>query len=451
MPKRRTFRVVAALLASASSFSFCLADEPLTSTDVSQAVTAADNPGKTQQATATDKALALFEQRVKEDPRDFLSYTIIGQLYMRKARETGTPPLYKRAEAAFRRALELKADHTPALIQLAAARSAQHQFAEALQLAQQAYEKAPGHVDALAIIVDASLEIGNYQQAEQTLRRLQHKRPDDPRVLARLAQWAELQGDSAQAVQLVQRAAAQVEADGERGEEAAWYHARLGALFFHTGRLDDAAAHFEAALKKFADYHIALAGLGNVRAAQDRGDEAITLYKQVVTSVPQPSVFAKLGDLYVEAGRQEEAEEQYRQVEDLCTQPGLNQHLYRRELANFYADHDRKLEVALELITQDVKERQDVHGYGILAWVLYKNTQLKQAAEAITMAMKLGTQEAAFFSYAGMIYARIGQQDQARQYLEQALALGPYLVPDEAKQVLRELSASDQPPKSEEH
>jgi Flp pilus assembly protein TadD len=43
----------------------------------------------------------------------------------------------------------------------------------------------------------------------------------------------------------------------------------------------------------------------------------------------------------------------------------------------------------------------------------------------MTEAMRLGTQDPMLYYHAGMIYHRLGRQDQARLYLEHALALNP--------------------------
>jgi hypothetical protein len=48
-------------------------------------------------AAATHKAIHQFEARVAETPRDYLSYTILGQLQGRLARETGNLDAYRRA------------------------------------------------------------------------------------------------------------------------------------------------------------------------------------------------------------------------------------------------------------------------------------------------------------------------------------------------------------------
>jgi tetratricopeptide (TPR) repeat protein len=100
--------------------------------------------------------------------------------------------------------------------------------------------------------------------------------------------------------------------------------------------------------------------------------------------------------------------------------------LYNRELAYFYADHDRKLPEALDLATQELEIRQDIYAYDVLAWALYKNDQPQEALTAVTEALKLGTQDARLFFHAGMIHHRLTAHEKARDYLQRALATNPH-------------------------
>ena len=80
-----------------------------------------------------------------------------------------------------------------------------------------------------------------------------------------------------------------------------------------------------------------------MRAAQQRYPEAVDLYRKAIAIVPLPDYAAALGDVYTKLGRPEDAQKQYDLVEYIGYLNTLNKVLYNRELAYFYADHDRKL------------------------------------------------------------------------------------------------------------
>ncbi|HKY55076.1 MAG TPA: tetratricopeptide repeat protein [Anaerolineales bacterium] len=370
-------------------------------------------------------AIQSFESRVRQHPKDAVSYTLLGELYIRQARETGDVAGYQRAELALNKALELLPGYSPAGSALASVYYAQHEFEQALDLAGRVYESNPKNASALVIMGDAYLSLGNYQKAEEIYQQLGEIDAAPP-MLARLAHLAELNGNPDEALQLMRRAAANaLHSEGTR-ENVAWYLLRVADVYFNMGKIDEAGDYYEASLRVFDDYHLALAGLGKVRAAEGKYDEAIAHYKRAVEIVPQPEFLAALGDLYLITGQPEEAQFQYDTVELIGKLAALNQQIYNRQLANFYSDHDLKLDEALELALAELESRKDIYGYDAAAWAYYKNGNYKAAQSLMDQAMALGTRDALLFYHAGMIAQARADNEQARNLLQQALTINPH-------------------------
>jgi tetratricopeptide (TPR) repeat protein len=157
-----------------------------------------------------------------------------------------------------------------------------------------------------------------------------------------------------------------------------------------------------------------------------------------------PEYAAALGDVYTRLGRTAEAGKQYALVEYIGRLSALNRTVYNRELALFYADHDRHLPQALELARKELEARRDIYSYDVLAWALYKNGRAREAQVAMTEALRLGTLDARLFFHAGMIHRALGEHDRAREALSRALALNPHfhlLHAQVARSVLAELQA----------
>ena len=396
------------------------------------------------QAPSTEAAIDFFADRVRKDPRDSVSLTLLGQLHARRARETGDIASYERAEFALSEALELLPTYTPAAEALAEVYYAEHRFADALELAGTVYRTSPGATQALATMGDASLALGRYRQASKAYHALANTALTPP-ALARLAHVAWLHGDTERAIGLMDRAALGSIRSGQIGEPAAWYQIRLGDLNFGIGRLETAYEHYEAALGLFEGYYLALAGMGRVRAAQGRMEEAIDQYERAVAIVPQPELVAALGDQHALTGRPDLAEQQYATVEAIGALAASNRQVFNRQLALFYADHDRYLEDALELAMTEIDVRKDVFGHDALAWALFKNGRYRDAARAIDAAMRLGTRDPALLYHAGMIYGALGRTDRAMELLEAALTLNPNFSPLQAavaRSTLAELVAA---------
>jgi len=386
---------------------------------------------------STNEAIEFFQARIKKNPQDYVSLRYLGEMYERKAREAGDPALFERAEAALRKSLEMFPNSPRAQASLAAVLCSRHKFAEGLEIARKLVAKDPKDIDALTTLADALMELGRYDEAEVSFKELYRRFPL-PEVLARLANLAESRGETEEAKKMMLKAEEQArQAEGPKA--AAWYHARLGDMAFEAGQIEEAATLYESVPQGTDPYHDATAGLGRVRAAQGRLEEAIDLYKRAIAIGPDPQMLVALGDLYIRAEKPDKAQPLF----DQLVQKTKDSTEYRRVLAMFYADHNRDLSRALELARLDVAERQDVHGHDALAWVLYKNDHAEEAAKSIAEALKLGTKDAKIFYHAGLIYLRVGDKDKARQSLQKALDLNPYFSPPQAQHARQTVAELD--------
>lgn len=384
----------------------------------------------------TDEAIAFFRNRVEKNPEDYISLRYLGELYERKARESGDHAQFQLAETALRKSVALYPNYPRAQASLAAVLCSRHKFAEGLEIAQKLVAKNPKDADARASLGDALLELGRYPEAEAAYRELLRLAPY-PEVTARLANLAELRGQSDEALRLM-RSALESVTKTRLPKEAGWYHARLGEILFNAGRYDEAARQYEAVPAGIDAFHDATFGLGRVRFAQGRGNEALQLFKQAVAIGPDIHMLASLGDLYARTGDTAHAEETYARLESVA--PSQAEH--SRDLAYFYADHDRKLSAALELATKEFSARQDIFTRDALAWASFKNGRLEQAAKVMDEALALGANDARIYYHAGKIQQALGANEKAKKYLEKALSLNPYfsiLQADDARSTLAAL------------
>ncbi len=376
--------------------------------------------------SAADNHIAYYERLLRRNPTEARTYYRLGDAFIRKARETGDVAYFLRAEAALRKSLELAPRQAGALRHLAYVFYSRHEFEEAAAQATQAIALDPHDGDAYGILGDAHLEVGRYDAAEAAYRSMMAE-GDGLYALARLAGLKSLRGDAHGAIADLQRALATARGDPSYpAESVAWTAWQLGAEHFAIGNVDAAQASYLAALKTHPEYYRALGGLAQVRAAQARYDDAIALYKRALAVIPLPEYAAALGDVYARLGKTDDARKSYQLVEYIGHVNALNRVLYNRELAYFYADHDRQLSRALELARLELTVRKDVYAHDVLAWTLYKNGQTTEALASMTEALKLGTKDAKLFFHAGLIHRAAGHVDVARDYLRRALATNPH-------------------------
>lgn len=375
----------------------------------------------------TDEAIRRFEQRVAENPRDFISRTLLGQLRMRRARETGDFENYLHAEADFRAALKARDDYAPAKIQLAAVHLARHRFSDALALAREACAMDPLDLAALALIADASLALGDYDAAEKACAEL-GKASDQPAALARLAALAQIRGDNARAIALLLRAAADAAENGAHPAEAAWYRVQAGELYFRTGRFEEARAQYDAALELAPDHWSTTEHLAELRAAEGKFEEAIALYEKVIARTQRPELQQALGDLYVFMQKPREAKPWHDKALAAYRASADNGEAhYLHHLATLYCDTPERTVEALEWARKDFALRQDVHGCAGLARALYRAGKHAEALETIRRALAPGIQDAHLFQQAAMISMAAGEPAEARRFFEKSAAINPRL------------------------
>src|SRR5262245_14410973 len=375
--------------------------------------------------TKTDQQISYYQQLLRRNPRSANAYLGLGDALIRKARETGDPSYFSRAEDALKKNLQIAPQNASALRHLAYVYYSRHEFAPAALYARKAIEGDTEDSDAYGVLGDSLLEVGRYAEAQAAY---DYMIEIDKSLYSysRLAGLKSVRGDSAGAIADLERAISAGKAANQPAESIAWAEWQLAAEQFALGNLQGAEAYYQRSLETYPNYYRALAGLAQVRAAQKRYSEAIDLYRKAIAILPMPEYSAALGDVYEKIGQNEQARRQHELVEYIGRLNDINQQLYNRELAYFYADHNLKPKEALELAQRELDYRRDVYAYDAVAWNLFRNGELDAARAAIDQALRLGTKDAKLFFHAGMIYFSLDEKDRAKEFLGRALAINPY-------------------------
>lgn len=376
-------------------------------------------------AFLTDQQIRSAEAQAAKHPSVAALRHRVARLYIQKARENGDASYFARAEKLLTASLQQHPDNVEALGLQAWLALFQHDFRAAVGWAEQARRKRPNESWNYGVLSDAYLEMGDYNKAVLYAQKMVDLRPDQGSY-SRAAHLRSLHGDLNGAIDLWTLA---IRAGTDKGEYTAWCKVELGDEYFNHGKIDKADEAYRSALDSFPGYHRAQAGLAKVREAHRQWSEAANLYQKAIDVIPYPQYVSALGDVYREMGRPDQAEEQYQLLEHIAKLDRINQILFNRDLALFYADHGRRPDEALRLAQKELEVRQDIYTYDILAWVSYRNGHYAEAQQAVAAAMKLGTQDARIFFHAGMIAHALGHRKEAKTYLSQALSLNPSFHP----------------------
>lgn len=387
--------------------------------------------------------MAFHEKRLKETPRSAMELNFLAENFNQLGRETGDIADTFRAEQLARRSLKVRTYHNDsAYYALALSLFTQHRFHESLEIGKHLAAQSPDDLHAAYLIAENQTELGDYVEAEKTMKGV-HPHLDDPFGMVLRARLLEMNGQSDAARTQLERArdAAAQNIDIPR-ENLAWFCMRVGDLQAARGRMELAEQSYREALALFPNDQRTLTALTRLSAA--RGDWAATLTwgQQAANIVPTPEVIALLGDAYRTQGKMKEADAQYALLETMHRLDRAQGGVYDRQRALYLADHDRGLDEALLLARKELKARHDIYAYDTLAWVCCKKGLYAEAGKAIDVALAHNRQDAKILYHAGIIAAKRGDKANAKLYLTQALAINAYflpLAPAQARTVLTAL------------
>lgn len=368
-----------------------------------------------------DLEIIAWNRALTADPASALALAQLAGLHLQRARETGDDSDYLKAEEYARRSLALRVNrNAKSYVTLATTLVAEHRFAEAEDVAEQALAYDPGLPQYAALLAEIRLELGDYRGARplfDSLRRFQSSLSIAPRV----ARWAELSGDTDYAYTILRRSAKAADARQDiPNEQLAWFHYRLADFEMRRGRFNRAKSEYDRGLAiEPADYRI-LGGLARLSLMQDDPERAIAYAERALALKIDPATLGILADAWLMKGDSAVAEENIAAMEAAVRgQPGG----YHRAWSLFLLDHGRRLAEVNANARSELATRKDIYGYDILAWSYYRLARYDEAAYNMRLALQLGTRDPMLYYHAGMIEKALNHRKEARSFLSAALRI----------------------------
>jgi tetratricopeptide (TPR) repeat protein len=339
-------------------------------------------------ASGLQERINEMEQRLHDHPGDVRAAVLLADALLRLARATSDGRPTNRASQVLKTVLTEDPVQYEALRMLGAIDLSQHHFRDALDVGMRARDIRPDDAWNYGVMGDALTELGEYDKALEMLDKMMALRPS-PAAYARASYARELHGDLQGALQAMELAA---EATPPQDLEAqAWYAAHLGELYLKMDRFDEADRSYRQALFVYPNYPYAVIGQAKLKVGRGDHSGALALYLDQMKRTPTLDLAARIGDLYAEAGKPEESERYYQLAEDIAG-PAIAQ--TEANLALFLADHDRKLNKAVEIAEAVAATRQDIFTEEALAWAYFKIGRLNEAMAASSRALRTGSRDA---------------------------------------------------------
>jgi len=225
---------------------------------------------------------------------------------------------------------------------------------------------------------------------------------------------------------------------GGEDESRAWVRTQAALLSWHEGRLAEADAELDRALRDHPEHPAALAARGRVALSRRDFRAAASWLERSYARAPLAETAWLLGDAREALGDAEGA----RRARDEVVRVGRLSD--RRTLALFYATRHVEPAEAVRLAEAERAARDDVYSEDALAWALYRAGRLAEAGEAARKATRLGTRDARLLWHAGAIRVALGERRAGLALVRRALTLNPEFDLAGAAEA-RRLLAGDQP------
>jgi len=372
-----------------------------------------------------DAAIEFYKNKLKIDPKDFLSAISLGDVYAAKARLTGAVTDYRKAENAFRRSLAIMPTYNmDAKIGLAAVLTSQHRFKEADAIIKEALSESPNTPMLWALAGDIAFDFGDYDRADGFYKLFAKTKPG-LESWSRQAKVAMLNGSWLSAERLWKRICAL--SPGSDPEPSAWAWVMQGELYLSLGKFKEAMSCYDQSLELLANFRLALEHKAEINFIEKNFGEGISLLeKAIAAGSHDPELWILLGDAFEKAGQHDSAVVAWQKGEVSYRRLLKDGNVaYLRPLALFYLNHKKNVDEARKLAQRDLTIREDYGGYLTLARAYLQLGRKKEALNVIQKSNPKAENDPQFCFHAGEIFLANGNISEALRLFTQASRICP--------------------------
>jgi tetratricopeptide (TPR) repeat protein len=373
----------------------------------------------------TKEKVTELTQKLEKNPNDIKVRLQIVTIYLAEARITGEHPYYYPATLKILDGiLYLDPQNFEATTFKASVKMSQHQFAEARILAEKARKINPSNAYVYGVLVDANVELGNYEEAVTMSDKMQELKPS-LESYSRASYLREIYGDFKGSIEAMKLA---VQAGLPGSEPYCWSKNTLGHLYQTTGKMTEADQQYKEILAIRPSYAFAERGTAEVLVAKKEYEKALAILEKAVAVMPEFSFHELIADIYQLQGKQAAATQKYADVAIMLDEDAKSGHAVDLELCKLYLKTGQ-IDLALKHGLIEYKKRpKNIDVNHALAWVYFKNNDVKTAQEHIIVAMRTGSKNPELLQQAAKIAIALGNNDEGNKLITQAKKTNPTLA-----------------------
>ena len=301
-----------------------------------------------------------YKNNIQQNPGDNKSRLKLTQLYIKEARVTGEHGHYY--PAALGQLNTILADKSlsddlrfVALTTKAGVQLSLHEFKDALQSGNEAARMNPMNAQVYGVLVDAHVELGNYDKAIAMADKMMSIKPDI-RSYSRVSYLREIHGDVEGSIDAMKMA---VEAGYPGTEESAWAMLTLGEMYKEYVSLDTAEMIFRSILEVRPDYPFAVAAIGDIQMERGELERAEATLKDAMGIIPEVGFYISMAHLYKEQGRTEEMNALVDEIMVMLEDDVQSGHNMNLEYALLYLELLEDNEKSMEYAQKEYAKRPD--------------------------------------------------------------------------------------------
>jgi len=353
---------------------------------------------KTKQKTSELKT------KLATKPEDIKTRLQLATIFITEQRITGEHHYYYPAiEKILNGILSLDPKNFEANVYKASLRMSQHQFADAKKIAEAAKNINPDNAYVYGILVDANVELGNYDEAVAMSDKMQALKPS-LESYSRASYLREIYGDYNGAIEAMKLA---VQAGLPGSEPQCWSRNILGELYLNTGKSEAAKASFEENLYMRPSYAPSMAGLAKVESKMKNYSRALALLDSANAIMPQSSFDEQKADVYLAMGDSKKAMDQYTEVQKLLSADASSgHHSVSLELAKAFEKTNQWDSAKKYALMEYAIRPKNIDVNNELAWIAYNQNDFVKAGEYLKAALATNSKNPELLKRAAAITAK---------------------------------------------
>ncbi|GAB2581041.1 tetratricopeptide repeat protein [Spirosoma areae] len=370
----------------------------------------------------TKEKVAELTDRVRKEPNEIKPRLQLAVIYLSEARITGEHPYYYPAILhILDGVLAMDPKNFEATTFKSSVKMSQHQFAEARELAEKARQINPNNAYVYGVLVDANVELGNYEEAVVVSDKMQGLKPS-LESYSRASYLREIYGNYPSSIEAMKLA---VQAGLPGSEPYCWSKNILGHLYETTGRLADAERQYTEILTMRPSYAFALAGQARIQKARKEYDKALVTLDRAAKIMPEFSFHEQMAEIYALQGDRAKAGKKFIEVAKMLDDDARSGHAVDLELCKLYIKSGQLDSAMVYGLKEYQKRPKNIDVNQAMAWVFYKQNDLKKAQQHMQVALRTGKKDPELLQQAGAIELALGNAAQGNKLIAAARKTNP--------------------------